>query len=168
MARVLKPQRARLVVVRHGIAESKKGWSGPDAERPLVARGRRQAARLPKIVPPSWPARIISSPALRCRQTIEPLAGRAGRPVEISDALATDAGKAAVELCRELLATSAPGSTVVLCTHREVMEVLLPGLVEDFAGRHPRRSGVGAKGGAWVLHFSKGRLRDLDYRGPAA
>jgi 8-oxo-(d)GTP phosphatase len=159
----------RIVVVRHGIAEAKKGWTGADADRPLVARGRRQAARLHKIVPPTWPDRIISSPALRCRQTVEPLAARIGLPVEISDALATDGGKVAAELCRELLAMGPSGSTVVLCTHRETLEVLLPQLAGDFGGRRRLRPArVGAKGGAWVLHFRGGKLREADYRGPAA
>ncbi len=156
----------RIVVVRHGIAEPKKGWSGADVERPLVARGRRQAARLRRIVAPRGPDRIISSPARRCQETVQPLAARVGVEVEVSDALATAAGKAAVELCRELLETGANGSTVVLCTHRETMEVLIPQLGRHFGRRLPPR--IGAKGGAWVLSFGGGKLRHVEYRGPAA
>lgn len=158
----------RIVVVRHGIAAPKKGWTGVDAARPLIARGRRQAARLRKIVPPPAPDRIISSPALRCRQTVEPLAARLGVPVEISEALTTDAGKAAVEMCRDLLDAGPGGSTVLLCTHRETMEVLLPELAREVGGRRFQPKRVGAKGGAWVLRFRDGELRQAGYRGPAA
>ncbi len=157
----------RIVVVRHAIAEPKKGWTGVDAERPLVARGRRQAARLGRIVGPIPPDRILSSPAVRCRQTAEPLAAQLGREVRVADALATDAGKAATELCHELLDEGRSGSTVMLCTHREVIEVLLPQLAKEYGHKLAHRP-PGAKGGAWTLRFGAGRLQKVDYRPPTA
>jgi 8-oxo-(d)GTP phosphatase len=36
----------RIMVVRHGLAQPKHSWPGADEDRPLVARGRRQAAAL--------------------------------------------------------------------------------------------------------------------------
>jgi len=155
-----------IVLVRHGIAVRKKGWTGADLERPLVARGRRQAAGLHKIIGGSRPARIVSSPALRCVQTASPLAGRLGLDVELSDSLATDAGPAAGELCLELLSAAGSATTVLLCTHREVLEVLLPRLAKDFDGRLGHRP-AGAKGAAWVLGFEARRLRKVVYHPPA-
>jgi 8-oxo-dGTP diphosphatase len=160
----------RIVVVRHGQAEPKKGWSGPDADRPLVARGRRQAARLGKLIGRRRPDRVVSSPALRCRQTVEPFARDWGLKVEVSDALAPEAGPAAVELCRDLIADGAgapPSFTVVLCTHREVLVDLLPALVEQFGGQLGHRP-PGAKGGAWIVRLEGGRVEKIDYRGPTA
>ena len=159
----------RIVVVRHGQAEPKKGWSGLDADRPLVARGRRQAARLGKVIG-RRPERVVSSPALRCRQTVEPFARDWGLKVEVSDALAPEAGAAAVELCRDLVADGAarPASfTVVLCTHREVLVDLLPALAHEFGGQLGHRP-PGAKGGAWIVRLQGGRMEKVDYRGPAA
>ena len=86
----------RIIVVRHGHAEAKKGWRGPDGDRPLVARGRRQADRLGKVIGGGKPTRVISSPALRCVQTAQPFAEKHNLPVELSGHLSRDAGQAAV------------------------------------------------------------------------
>lgn len=157
----------RIVVVRHGQAEPKKGWSGPDDGRPLIRRGHRQADRLDKVIGGGRPARVISSPARRCVQTVAPLADRYGLTVEIDAALATDGGKAALELCHRLAASGHDDDDVVLCTHREVLEVLLPRLARD-SGRKLGHRPPGAKGGAWLLRFHAGRLQKVDYRSPGA
>lgn len=166
----------RMVVVRHGEAEPKKGWTGPDDQRPLVPRGHRQADRLEKVIGGLPPSRIISSPAVRCVQTVRPLADRYGLPVELDEALSTDAGKAAADLCRQLASSRAAGNaapdghdddSVVLCTHREVLVDLLPRLSEQ-ARVKLRRRPPGSKGGAWVLRWESGRLQKIDYRPPGA
>lgn len=156
----------RIVVVRHGQAEPKKGWSGPDDGRPLVRRGLRQAVGLPRVIGRDRPARIISSPALRCRQTVQPLADGRGLEVEVSDRLSTVAGVAAADLVVELLKSEPAGSTVVLCTHREVLVEALPALSRRF-GRKLGHRPPGAKGGAWVLRFRGDKLVKVDYRPPA-
>jgi broad specificity phosphatase PhoE len=161
----------RIVVVRHGQAEPKKGWAGTDEDRPLVARGRRQAGRLGQVVGRRPPDRVISSPALRCRQTVQPLADQRGVEVEVDEALARGAGPAAAELCRELLAKQPDDSTVVLCTHREVLVDLLPRLAAELGPKLGPNLGhrpPGAKGGAWILRLRGGKLEKVDYRPPAA
>lgn len=165
----------RIIVVRHGLAVPKKRWSGPDDERPLVARGRRQAERLAKVVGAGRPDRVLSSPALRCRQTVQPLADRHGVEVEIADGLSTDAGAAAAALVHKLAESGPPGSVFLLCTHREVLVDLVPAMVAE-AGRGSARHLPGAKGGAWILRFDEpsgeaatpGRLKSIGYRPPAA
>jgi broad specificity phosphatase PhoE len=157
----------RIIVVRHGLAEAKKGWQGPDSERPLVARGRRQADRLGKVVGADRPDRVISSPARRCVQTVQPLAEKRKLVVELSPSLAIDAGRAAIELCENLLSTQPTGATVVLCTHREVLRDLLPQLSKLFGGSLNHRP-PGAKGGAWILRFRNTKLQKVEYRPPAA
>ncbi len=159
----------RIVVVRHGEAESKRGWTGPDDQRPLLPRGHRQAHRLDKVVGGDPPTRIISSPAIRCVQTVQPLADRHGVAVELDEALSTDAGKAAADLCRQLVSNDGAGEDdiIVLCTHREVLVDLLPRLSKD-SGRKLGDRPPGAKGGAWVLRWDAGRLAKIAYRGPGA
>lgn len=156
----------RIIVVRHGQAEPKKGWVGADADRPLVARGRRQADRLSKVIGADRPSRVISSPALRCVQTVRPLADERSLDVELSERLSTDSGHAAVELCRQLLSSGAADSTVVLCTHREVLVEMLPQMSRQSSRKLAHRP-PGAKGGAWILWFRAHKLAKVDYRPPA-
>ncbi len=77
-----------VVVVRHAKAGERGTWLGPDGERPLTRRGRKQAQRLVERFRGLEISRIVSSPFVRCVQTVEPLAGRRGLPVETTDELA--------------------------------------------------------------------------------
>jgi len=158
----------RIIVVRHGQAEPKKGWTGPDDLRPLTSRGRRQADRLDKVLGAgTTPARILTSPALRCEQTVQPIAERCRIGLERTEALATDAGAEATALCRKLANSEPSDSVVILCTHREAMLEMLPQLGQEFGHKLGHRL-PGAKGGAWFLDFQEGRLAKVDYRPPAA
>ncbi|MFI6817305.1 NUDIX domain-containing protein [Nonomuraea sp. NPDC050328] len=61
-----------LIFVRHGTAGSREAWHGPDHLRPLDARGHVQARTLAGILPAYGPGLLMSSPSLRCVQTLEP------------------------------------------------------------------------------------------------
>ena len=63
-------------VVRHGKAGSRSGWTEPDDQRPLTKAGRRQAGALADMLAGDHVTRVLSSPYVRCRQTVEPLAER--------------------------------------------------------------------------------------------
>ena len=155
----------RIVVVRHGHAAPKNTWRGVDADRPLVARGRRQADRLTKLIGAQRPNRVISSPALRCVQTVQPLADKASVTLQLSDQLSTSAGPAAAELCQRLVSSEPADSTVVLCTHREVLVQLLPMLSKQFNSKLDHRP-PGAKGGAWILSFQTTKRAKIKYSPP--
>src|SRR4029450_4122718 len=71
-----------LYVVRHAKAGVREAWPGTDQERPLTRRGRKQALRLIDRFRGLDIQRILSSPYLRCIQTVEPLAEARGLPVE--------------------------------------------------------------------------------------
>ena len=157
----------RIILVRHGQAEAKRSRGASDRSRRLVARGRRQAEGLGKVIGVGRPTRVISSPALRCMETVQPLADRRKVALELSEQLATDAGVAATQLCRQLLQSEPDGSVIVLCTHREVLVDLLPRLSKEY-GRKLGHRPPGAKGGAWILRFRAGKLVKVDYRPPAA
>jgi phosphohistidine phosphatase SixA len=155
----------QIVVVRHAHAEPKKTWTGPDSDRPLVQRGRRQAKGLSAIIGGRRPVRVISSPALRCQQTVEHYARETGLEVETSRLLARDAGPAARDLLKQLVEDGR--SPVMICTHREVINELLPQLARDYHYKLVHRL-PGAKGGAWILQFRSGKLDKVDYRPPAS
>jgi 8-oxo-dGTP diphosphatase len=153
----------QLLLVRHGHAEPKEGWDQRDEERPLVSRGVRQAKSLARELAQYQPARILSSPAIRCQDTIEPLAEARGLKVELCDALARDAGARALDLIDHLVQTSPADPVVVVCSHREVIVEVLPGLTRESGVEVPHRL-PGAKGSTWVLHFQGSGLVTVGYR----
>jgi 8-oxo-dGTP diphosphatase len=121
------------VLVRHGSAGDRAGWRRDDRLRPLDARGMRQAALLPDALAGLAVRRILTSPYVRCVQTVDPLAGALGLELEEVAALAEGASRADV---LPLLATTGAGT--VLCTHGDVCHELV--------GRRKT-----PKGSAWVL-----------------
>jgi phosphohistidine phosphatase SixA len=67
-----------ILLIRHASAGDSDEWEGDDRLRPLDDRGRRQAAELVELLVGYDLDRIVSSPALRCVQTVEPLAQARG------------------------------------------------------------------------------------------
>lgn len=154
----------RIAVVRHGQAVPKKAWAGEDLDRPLTERGLDQARDLVEWLDAD-PARLISSPALRCRQTMEPLSHHWDCDLEVSSSLACDAGRAAIAQIRDLVAATSGHINIVLCTHREVIVETLPLLAKD-VGVKVRHRVPGAKGGVWLLDYQAERLESIQYRAP--
>ena len=105
------------VLLRHASAGDRDQWTVEDRLRPLDARGRKQAAALVELLRPLGVRRVVSSPYVRCVETVEPLAAALKLPVEPDDRLAEGAGHAALELVRE--------AGVVCCTHGDIVEAVL-------------------------------------------
>ena len=116
-----------LLVVRHADAGDKRGWKGPDLLRPLSAAGHRQAEGLVVRLEDYPIERILSSPSLRCVQTVRPLA--ADRFLEIEPLAALGVGAGLVEVL-EVFWDLALRNTV-LCTHGETMGRLMEQLAAD-------------------------------------
>lgn len=115
-----------ILLVRHAVALGRKGWSRPDHLRPLSRKGRAQADGLVDLLVPFGVDRILSSPAVRCVETVAPLGDRLGVPVDVVHELAEGSGAAAAAL----VDTSVPG-TVLLCTHGDVVPELFGALVTE-------------------------------------
>ncbi|MFM7745935.1 MAG: SixA phosphatase family protein, partial [Actinomycetota bacterium] len=76
-----------IYLVRHAKAGSRAAWGDDDVLRPLIDEGREQARLIASRLAPLHPPRLVSSPFLRCRQTLEPLAEMTSLTVESVDAL---------------------------------------------------------------------------------
>ena len=146
-----------ILLVRHGRAGSRQEWSGPDDERPLDAVGRQQADVLARVLPLWRPVEVRSAPALRCRQSVEPVAEHLGLPVEVDEALAE---QAAAALPARLAALGAQARTVVACSQGGAIRPCLPELVAA-AGLTVDDTDA-PKGSVWALSWSDGRLVDAD------
>jgi 8-oxo-(d)GTP phosphatase len=134
-----------VLLLRHAVAGH--GTDAPDDHlRPLDERGRRQADRLPDALAGYDVQRVLTSPYVRCRQTVEPLAGSLGLPIEERPELAE--GSTAEDVLD--LVRSLDGETAVLCTHGDV--------VSEVLGEESK------KGSTWVLEVGQdGSLKRRDY-----
>jgi phosphohistidine phosphatase SixA len=149
-----------LHLVRHAHAGEKHRWSGPDRLRPLSAAGQAEAAGLLVRLEDYPVGRILSSPTLRCQQTVQPLADDRLLRIEAIPALGVAADPAVVLA----LLGDANGQDAVVCTHGEVIgEVLLRLVMEGLEVDHPL---TWPKGSTWLLDGAGGRLRVGRYLAP--
>src|SRR4051812_27359493 len=70
------------VLVRHADAGLRSAWRGADEWRGLTTIGHQQSRALAGMLADLTVLRILSSPSLRCRQTVVPLALASGLDVE--------------------------------------------------------------------------------------
>jgi 8-oxo-dGTP diphosphatase len=153
---------ATAYLVRHAKAGARSAWVEDDRLRPLSKAGRRQAEALATVFRGLEVDRVISSPYVRCVQTVRPLALDRGLPVETSEALAEGASPdRALALLEETVHTPA-----VLCTHGDVVPAVVLHLAEagtDLLGERDWK-----KGSVWVLERQDGRVERARYLPPPA
>jgi 8-oxo-(d)GTP phosphatase len=161
-----------LILVRHASAGHKADWPGDDQSRPLDARGAADAQALAGLLACFAPtARVISSPTLRCVDTVRPFAETFGGTVEAEGCLSphgrtralssrTDRAGALRRLLSALVAGRRPA---VLCLHRENMPDVLAEacLALGAASAMPAEPSL-PKSGFWVAHASIGALASLE------
>jgi 8-oxo-dGTP diphosphatase len=152
----------RSYLVRHGAAGDRHAWHDADELRPLDEEGRREAEALVALLAEAVIERLLSSPYLRCVQTLEPLAAARGMPVETTPVLAEGAGGAgAVELLSR-------DEALVACSHGDVIEEALDLLAAAGVALEGRSRGApqGAgssfaetpKGATWVFDLRNGTI----------
>ena len=147
-------------LVRHAKAGDRNAWSGDDRDRPLSKSGRRQAKALVPLLSTRPIERVLSSPALRCVQTVRPIADERGLPIERRDELFEGAPLAGL-----VGVIDDPGSVpTILSAHGD----LIPAAVEHYERRGAR---IGAdrgwkKGSVWVLEREAGLIVRATYVSP--
>jgi 8-oxo-(d)GTP phosphatase len=125
------PQTVPLILLRHAKALPKGGWKRADADRPLDDSGRDAAKALADLLACFSPGfRLVSSPAVRCTDTLRPLSQLTGDPVREERSLyihsqprtgAADPGTVNAALIRAAIASGEP---TVVCAHRENLPTL--------------------------------------------
>jgi 8-oxo-dGTP diphosphatase len=107
-----------ILLVRHASAGKRDEWEGDDRPRPLDDRGARQAEQLVQLLTPYEIVRILSSPSLRCVQTVEPLAHARGLDIQVYEELSEERQPAdGAELVGSLQSVAA-----ALCCHGGLSE----------------------------------------------
>lgn len=149
-------------LVRHAHAGNKKKWRKADIVRPVSVKGQEQVVALTNRLTRVPINQIISSPALRCEQTVAPLAARLGLPAQTSGSLRREA-----ELDRVLrLIKRNRGQRTVLCSHGETIGPLIAHLAEadNIDVRGPLEW---PKGSVWVISTRGKRIVKARYVPPS-
>jgi len=147
--REAKAHRTRtLVVLRHALAEPRDGWDGDDLERPLTAEGKERAGSLAAILHAYGVRRVVSGPAVRCTQTVEPFATDIHTFLEIDDRVSESTRFDQVQ--RSIAALLDHKKPVVVCTHRPILPWVFDALGTEVVDLRP--------GEGVVLHHRKGEV----------
>ena len=132
-----------ILLLRHAVALRQADWPHHDQLRPLTVKGYAQAAAFIEQLRPFGINRIISSPYVRCVESVAPLSTHFVRPLLTSDDLAEGMDAKATELV-----DLASDEVVLLCSHGDVVPALLEALAPKAdLGRDPKCE----KGSTWVV-----------------
>jgi 8-oxo-dGTP diphosphatase len=134
-----------IYLVRHAKAGERGVWEGDDQLRPLSGRGHLQARGLLDVLADAPFDRVLSSPYVRCMETVVPIAGKRGVAIEPVDALAE--GAALEESLALIDKHTAHGA--VFCTHGDVIPMLLAHYAEQ--GVEIGSAPQWPKGSTWAL-----------------
>lgn len=147
-----------IIALRHAKAVSPGSWDGPDATRPLLHRGLELSRNVAPAIAAWGPKRLVSSTAVRCLATIEPVAALTGLPVKQSDGISQDAYEDGTAKVRSIVAKRIKKrESVVLCSHGPVLPEIIDAIAQ--ATNTPidaklRRAGMLATSEFTVLHVS--------------
>jgi 8-oxo-dGTP diphosphatase len=142
-----KAHRTRtLIVLRHAKAKPRDSWKGDDLDRPLNGVGTKQAKTLTPVLSAYGVRRVVSSPAVRCTQTLEPFAHDIKTFLEIDDRLSEETRFADVN--RSVSAMLDRKKPVALCTHRPTLPWIFDAVGVDTVDLKP--------GEGVVVHHRRG------------
>ena len=138
-----------LVVVRHANARARKSWRKDDRLRPLLAEGKRDAAKLVPLLGAYGLTRLVTSSSVRCAQTLVPYAEASGWPLQETDALSQEdaTAESVLEIVDDLLHSK---ECAAICTHRPVLPTVLDALEVVTEKLSP--------GELVVVHHRKGKI----------
>lgn len=150
-------------LVRHAKAGQREGFKEPDELRGISKNGRKQAEAIGRLLADVAFTRLVSSPFLRCIQSIEPIAESRGLDITIAPELSEGEGPAGAEAW--VLATAADGPAAV-CTHGDVIRELVESLIARGVPVTGDAEPGWAKAGTWRLDVRDGLIRELEYLPP--
>ncbi len=138
-------------LVRHAKAGERRLWQGDDLQRPLSKAGWKQAQALGKRLAKNGVGELVSSPYVRCMQTLEPLADAVESIVRPDDRLLEDSDfEGVLDLIAEV------GDGAVLCSHGDVIPATIQALVRR--GMHVKTAPDWRKATVWILKRKDDRV----------
>jgi 8-oxo-(d)GTP phosphatase len=128
----LPAQTVPVILLRHAKAVTKSHWKRADDRRPLDDAGRADAKALAEVLACFGPrARLITSPAARCVETLRPFAELSGAKLREEPSLyihhhssRTDPADSPTSIAALLSEAITAGEPTIFCAHRENIPVL--------------------------------------------
>ena len=146
-------------LVRHAHAGSRNS-NRHDRYRQLSEKGWRRAKVITELLADVEVDRVLSSPATRCVQTVEGVAESHGLEIVEHEDLWEDADTHDVMNVLEDAVDGKKSRTVVVCSHGN----LIPVIVEQLAAAGAKVKGRGCeKGSIWVLDHDGKRFTKCTY-----
>ena len=145
--------------MRHAHAGDRERWRGDDRSRPLTEKGQAQARGLARHLDGEPIDQVMSSPYVRCIQTVEPPAAVRGLPIRTERLLAEGADW---HQTLELVCDT-PGPAL-MCSQGDVIGGIVTQLLDwKLIGPDDARW---QKGSTWVLDVRDGRVAAATYMPP--
>lgn len=151
-----------LILLRHAKAVAREEWESDDGDRPLAHIGQVQAKRFLSGFLPFVISEIYTSDAVRCYESIEPIARALTiNPVftpSLSEYEFNRDKKAWIPLIKEILENE---SSALVCSHNPV----IPEIVKKHIGKKNFKELDHdlLPGEAWVLHHRDGEIIAIDW-----
>jgi len=156
------PHTIPMVLLRHGKAITREAWDGDDGDRPLDVFGQNQAKRLHSLYYPLGIKSIYSSDAMRCIETITPLARtldlKANYKKDLSEYGYSKDKSAAIDYVTKLLGKE---EAILLCSHNPILPKVLKALLgkKNFKALEQKLE----PGESWVIHHRDGEIVAVDW-----
>ena len=151
-----------LILLRHGKAIAREEWEGDDGDRPLAQLGQIQSKRMLSKYLPFAISEIHTSDAVRCYETVAPMARAMSLDMiywsELSEYAFAKDKKAAINVVNDIIESE---TRAIVCGHNPV----LPGIVAKFIGKKNFKQldhGL-LPGEAWILHHRDGEVIAIDW-----
>ena len=151
-----------LILLRHGKAIAREEWEGDDGDRPLAQLGQIQSKRMLSRYLPFAISEIHTSDAVRCYETVAPMARAMSLDMiywsELSEYAFAKDKKAAINVVNDIIESE---TRAIVCGHNPV----LPGIVAKFIGKKNFKQldhGL-LPGEAWILHHRDGEVIAIDW-----
>ena len=151
-----------LILLRHAKAIERSDWAGEDTDRPLSSLGERQSRRLLSNLQPYAIEEMHSSSAVRCYETITPMARSMKIDFFFTDSLSEEVftrdKERSIKYIHRLLVNDYP---VLACSHNPILPEVISSFVNKF--------GIEVTdiklepGDAWVAHHIDREVVSVEY-----
>jgi 8-oxo-dGTP diphosphatase len=151
-----------LILLRHAKAIAREDWQNEDLDRPLSAIGEQQAKRLISTLTPFGIREIHSSSAVRCYETINPLARALSLDYFFTDSLTEYVfTKNAARTFKYIDRLLENGEPTLICGHNPILPQYL---AEKYSRQGFEISEAALKpGDAWILHHIGKEVISVDH-----